>query len=636
LGDVFSAEHLVLLEQGNLATTRVALEAGIEHGIIVRDNDRFRFTHALTRHAFSTRLDPEQRQHTHLRIVQALERLYVDNPEPHTLEIARHLIEAGSLVDARMLMTYARRAGHQARALFAWSESVRYWETALSAAEVLTDISLEEKADLYFQAGFAHYGNQDVGPALDRFATATTYYRDLGEISRLAQSLAWQIRLRFMHATVPIGVLPPHVEELEAVLATLEADDLSLRGHIIALLAQAYRHARQSEKATRLAQTALATGRLADDNRLCTQAGEALGLAYLSGLQVESAITSWKASLGFARAAKDITLERFALTNLPLALNLQGTLEAAEVYALEGADVTKMVQDWGEHSKALSHLASITVARGNFSAAEQYTRETMMMVERSHYPWGGYRALSALACAAAIRGLSEEANQALDLLIEPGRIFATPGPIIEVFVRVFRQLILGYQSHEFTEYIAPLHDELMQVSTHDTYSLAPLCAMIELGELTLNPAVTERPAEMLTQALTSGVVFSSGWCFLIPRVLGVAAVMHEDWEQAENHFQHAMAIASSVNAAPELARTYLDYGRMMMIRPDRTERHGAAEWLEQAKSMFHEWNMLPHATLALQYTEILLGSRVWLENADSVPPEQISVLPSRNGTQLHV
>jgi hypothetical protein len=204
-----------------------------------------------------------------------------------------------------------------------------------------------------------------------------------------------------------------------------------------------------------------------------------------------------------------------------------------------------------------------------------------------------------------------------------------------VFVRVFRQLILAYQSQQLTEYIAPLHDELMQVSTHDTYSLAPLCAMIELGELTLNPAVTEWPAEMLTQALERGVVFSSGWCFLIPRVLGVAAVMHEDWEQAEHHFQHAMAIASYVNAVPELARTYLDYVRMLMVRPDRTEQHGAAEFLEQAKGMFHELNMLPHATLAFQFAETLFGARVFLEDSASVPTEQLSAFLSRNGTQFY-
>jgi len=631
LGDSFSVDHLVLLGQDDLAMINATLEAGIEHGIVVRDHDHFRFAHTLIRHAFSMRLDSEQRQQTHLQIAQAFARLYRDNLGSHTLDIAHHLIEAGSLVEARMLNTYAKAAGDQAHALFAWSDSVRYYEAALRAAEALADSSLQEKAELYLHAGSAHYGNHDVGPALDRFAKATAYYRELEDVSGLAKSLIWLVRLHNMYRT-SMGELSPHVEELETLIDADGAIDLSLRGYSMALLAQGFRHARQPERATQLAQNALATGHLVHDDRLCAQAANSLGLVYLSRLQVERAIASWQEALGFARAANDLTLQVLPLTNLPLALNLKGALEEGELTALEDANLTKTIQDWAEYSKVLSHLASVAVARGNFAAAEQYVGDAMVMMERSHYPWGGYRALHALAYALAIRGVWDEANQALDTVSAPGRVFVAPNRIIQVFVRIFRQLILGYRSQQLTEYVAPLHDELMAVVTNDTYALAPLCAMIELGELTLNPAVTEQPAEMLAQALDRGVVFSSGWCFLIPRVLGVAAVMHENWRQAERHFQHAMAIGSYVNAVPELARTYLDYARMMMIRPDRRERYGAAEFLERAKGMFHELNMLPHATLAFQYTELLFGARIWSENPDSILTEQIPKPPSINGT----
>ncbi len=200
------------------------------------------------------------------------------------------------------------------------------------------------------------------------------------------------------------------------------------------------------------------------------------------------------------------------------------------------------------------------------------------------------------------------------------------------FVRVLRQLILGYGSKQLTEYMVPLHDELMEVATNNTYSLAPLCAMIELGELTLMPALTQRPAQMLEIAIERGVVFSSGWSFLIPRVLGVAAMMQEDWRQAEIHFQHAIAVAAYVNAVPELARTYLNYARLICLNPNTEDATPAAEFLEQARAMFHERNMLPHAQLAHEYAENLFGWQLSPEERDMHRNGEEPLPPSTNGT----
>ncbi len=594
LGNVISPERLAILEQYSRPVTEAVLTTAIEQNVLRREDDRYHFVHSLIRQAFTERLSLEQRQRLHLHIAQSLQQLDADS----ILEIAHHMTQAGPLADARTLASVAEQAGHQAFSRFAWDEAARYYEAALSAMPLGPS-----RAALHHQAGLSHYRHQDAGPALDHFEQARIDYQALGDVQGLAQSLMWLVRMHFMHADVPIGVLAPYVDELEALLDT---PDVGLRGHILTVLAQAYRHARQPEQGAALAQTALAAGRQVNDDRLCALAGESLGLAQLSSLQVASAIASWRESLGFARSANDVMLQGLALTNLPLAFNLQGALHEGEAVALEGSDLTKTLQDWSLHSKALSHLASIALARGDFTAAEQYARSTMAMVERSHYPWGGFRALESLACASAARGLWDEANQALDTLMQPGRVFETSGHIVQVFVRVFRQLILGYQEQRFTERFTWLHDELMEVAAHDTYSLAPLCAMIELGAQCLTPSLTERPAEMLEAALERGVKFSSGWTFLIPRSLGVAAMVQKDWHRAEAHFQHAIAVASDVRALPELARTYLDYANWTYFNP-QTRGHTALarEYFQQAAWRLQEQRMMPHARLASKSLEIL-------------------------------
>ncbi len=329
----------------------------------------------------------------------------------------------------------------------------------------------------------------------------------------------------------------------------------------------------------------------------------------------------------------DLVLRRQPLINLPLALNLKGNLEEAETIAFEGVEAAQQVQDWGEYSKALSHLASIAVAIGDFRATERYALETMRLVERSRYPWGGFRALQALACAAAWRGLGEETEQTLGQIIEPGYLFVSPGRFEHVVVRVFRQLALAYRSERGTENTTSLADEVMDVVQYDTYSLALLCALVELAEQHLNPAIAERPAAMLAEAVKRGVLLTSGWCFLIPRVLGVAAMLQEQWERAADHFLHAIRVATQINALPELARACADFVQLAYFYDTLYDERILAI-MERAKTIFSELGMLPHAQLAFKLQEFIFNSLQDLpETETEVNHKYEPQPPTRNGTK---
>ncbi len=429
----------------------------------------------------------------------------------------------------------------------------------------------------------------------------------IGDMLGLAKVLIVQTQLGFMHASLPYGILSPYVEPLQRVIEAFGNTELSLQGNIMAMLAQAYRHARETERAIDVAQQALALGLEAQDPYLCARANDSLGLAYLGRLHVERAISSWQATLAFLQPTDDVHLRGQALINLPLALNLQGDLDEAETVALEGLDVTQLRQDWAEYSKGLSHLASIAVAKGALHIAQEHAEAVMRMVERSHYPWSGFRALQALACSLAWRGQQQEAEQALDRIVEPGYLFSTPGHLERVLVRVFRQLILAYQAMPLTEHIESLASELAAVVRYDTYFLPPLCAMIELGRQTFNVAITERPVTILTEALERGVLYTSGWCFLIPRVLGIAAVLREDWQLANDYFQLAIDVASETNAWPELGRSYLEYARMELLIGDFEDSTIVSDPLQEAQRLFSELDMTLHAHMAFRMLEKFYG-----------------------------
>ena len=88
------------------------------------------------------------------------------------------------------------------------------------------------------------------------------------------------------------------------------------------------------------------------------------------------------------------------------------------------------------------------------------------------------------------------------------------------------------------------------------------------------PAVAKLPHEALSSAAERGVLFSSGWMFVIPRILGGVATLERRWDASDAHFRTAVDVATRVGARPELGRTYLDYARMLTFRTTRAIGRG--------------------------------------------------------------
>jgi class 3 adenylate cyclase/tetratricopeptide (TPR) repeat protein len=518
------------------------------------------------------------------------------------LEIAHHLVKAGS-VAGEDVGRFARRAADQAFSVFAWSEAAYYYEAALSATGSTRHLAVQDRADLHYRAGLAHYYDQDVGPCLHHYEQAIEIYRQAGDVRGLAQALMEKTRIHFTLATVPLGTLAD-IKPLEDVLVALGEREPGLRGHILAVIAEAYRNGRQAEKARARAQEALEIGRRLEDDLLCAYASFALALAYINDLHVVEALDGWQNALVYARRADDVIREGWALHRIPLALTLLGRLEESETVAVKACESTRGSQDWSSYSLGLSHLASVAVAKGNFDAAERWAHDTMLMVSRSRYPWGGFRSLLALTCARALRGAWTEAEDALDVLIEPGRVFEDAGPIVRMFSRVFQQVVRAH-SHSTHEGLEGLAQDLMRVVGTDTYSIAPLCALVELADLSGAPAIADLPYRALSSAAAHGVLFSSGWMYAIPRILGGIAALNRRWDAAEAHFRVAIDAAGRAGALPELGRTYLDHARMLVTLGEASSRSRAIESLRLGFQILVDLGMHPFVRQARQTAGIL-------------------------------
>src|SRR5207244_3446870 len=144
-----------------------------------------------------------------------------------------------------------------------------------------------------------------------------------GDIRGLARTLMEKTRISFTLATVPLGTLAD-LKPLEDILTALGDREPGLRGHIAAVMAEAYRNGRQAEKANQWAQQALEIGQQLEDDHLCAYASFALALAHINDLHVKEALDGWQKSLVYARRADDFIREGRALHRIPLALTLLG------------------------------------------------------------------------------------------------------------------------------------------------------------------------------------------------------------------------------------------------------------------------------------------------------------------------
>jgi tetratricopeptide (TPR) repeat protein len=306
----------------------------------------------------------------------------------------------------------------------------------------------------------------------------------------------------------------------------------------------------------------------------------------------------------YARRCGDLWYESWPLQRIPIALVLSGRFAEAQTVATEAYELAVKTNNWGHHSLVSGALACVAVARGDFDRAERHTQDTMALLARSRYPYGGALALPAVACARALRGAWQSAEKALDTLLEPGAVFEQPGSVFTAMTQVYRQLVRLWAGAAGVPQAPPTPTVQALVGKEgvDVTALAPLCALIEIADHLGTPALVKQPYQALSLAVAQGVLFTRGWMFLIPRVLGVAAALCQQWETAEDYFRQALEVAGRVQARPELGRTYLDYARMLSRREEYANLARAVECAQQAAVLFGELGMSPFSQRAAQLT----------------------------------
>jgi predicted ATPase/DNA-binding winged helix-turn-helix (wHTH) protein len=179
-------------------------EVGLVHSSQALGEEKYAFTHDLLQEALYESIGRARRRRYHLRIAQAIEKLYASRLEDWYEALAYHFREGNNLEKA---VIYSHRAGVKAASHFASREAVLYFEQALGALEHLPDgrQKLEQAIAIRIDLGPAliAIGSYLAPEVEENYAQARKLCEQLGETNQLFPVLWTLSRIRNWRGELP-------------------------------------------------------------------------------------------------------------------------------------------------------------------------------------------------------------------------------------------------------------------------------------------------------------------------------------------------------------------------------------------------------------------------------------------------
>ncbi len=549
---------------------------------------RFTFAHELIRQTLVSSLSLPRRQRWHLRVAEAMERLYARALEEHGAELAHHLYQAGAAADPEKTVRYLAVAGDQAMKAAAFEDALRHYENALSLHPA---DDRQGRADLLHKRGQALRSLGRWEEALADWRQALAAYEELGDAQaagRICQGLS--------------ALLAYAARWDEAV--ELARRGLGARGQQVSvdrcrLLAQTGTHLSLSgdhDTGAPLLTEALAMAEELGDRRLLGLVLFGKGMVHYWYLQPREAVESGLRAAELLRSAGSLWSLAEVLWVTQHALLLLGRYDEA----------AKMGEEAEPLAERLGHLFALVLTRrasggvdlqltGDINRFEEFVKADLELCRRTGYP-GISNSYTWLGMAHFWRG---EWGQALESLEEGVRL-EPPGPLAGL---AWADLFLGKAYVGDGDSALAMLDDRMSCLPHPSRAntlgtwvmlFAAVEGLAALGE-------REKAAKLyplVLEAVDTGCVARSSMLGLLQTVAGMAAAAGRQWKKAGEHYKEALRLAHELPVVGEQPEVRRWYARMLIDRDAPGDRKKARELLSEAVAMYRRIGMPKHVEMA--------------------------------------
>jgi tetratricopeptide (TPR) repeat protein len=557
-------------ETSVIETLRPAVSARL---VNETDAGRYQFIHALVRSALEDALGPTRRLQLHRAAGSALEAVHAGHLDAHLPALAHHWARASaSAADTTRAVEYATRAGDRALAQLAYDEAVSYYHQALELLDERPDDAW--RLDLLISLGEA-----------ERRGGMAAYRQTLLDAANLAQAVGDNGALaRAALANNRGGITSATVDH--EVIATMEAAiehvaDASTRARLLANLAVEVTFVPDRDPMA-LSDQALALARSSGDDAALAHV---LRTRYYTITRPETRDERWANTLELLQVA-----ERLGDPAILLQAHYFRARSGMEMGEIEEFDrslgvAERLANELGQPTlrwvNTWQRIGRVILA-GDFAEAECLSQEAIELGQSSGQKDAGvYFNLQRFAICFE-RGRLDEIAQSYSA-------FADEHPHL-TFLEAMLALLhteLG-QEEEAQGIIDRLASSGFEGLPRD---LTRIRAMTSLAAAASHLRAIG-PAEVLYGMLAphqdqidtmAGIV-----CGGVAHYLGLLAATVRHFDDAEAHYVTAEAIHRRIGAPCWLARTRLEWARMLLARAEPKDGDRADEFLHQALATARE------------------------------------------------
>jgi tetratricopeptide (TPR) repeat protein len=559
-GEIGESELLVALDE--------AMEARVVSEV---SGTRFRFSHALVRVTLYESLSGARKTVLHRRVAQTIETLHGQALDNYLPALAHHWGKAcAPAADTALAVEYARRAGDHALAQLAYDEAVGYYRQALELLQAAKDTDESQSLELLIALGDAQRRAGD--PAhRETLLAAAARARQRADGTALARAALLNNR-GFWSTTGTVDT--ERVEALEAALAMGDPDDSPWRARLLANLAVELHYSDQRERRLALSDEALTVARKLDDP------------ACLADVILARCSAIWEPSTADERLGHTTEL-------LGLAETLADPSVLAWVYIWRAIIATELA-DVAEAERSLDRLRDLatTLGQPSLSWVAGYLTVGQLMLA------GHLSEAEALAYRTRALGLAAGQTDATLLFgserfylrFDQGRIDELVDRLSDVLEQkesLYRRILLAFAYCELER-----DDDALRVFDPVALRLDALpvdanwlemmavsgavCAHLGMGSL------SARVFDLLAPYADQIVGAGSYWWRPVSWPLGLLAASLGRLDEAVQRFEAAAATEQRIGAPTWLARTELDWARVLLRRSRPGDIEQAGELLNQS------------------------------------------------------
>jgi predicted ATPase/DNA-binding SARP family transcriptional activator len=589
LGREFAVHTLArvagISESDLLETLDEAVEARVLSDVAAAPG-RLRFAHVLIRDTIYEGLTTTRRVLLHRLAVEALDTYYGNHPGPHLAELAHHAI-AGS--DFERSLSYARRAGDRARALLAYEEAARLYESALDAL-ALSGPDDQLRCELLLALGEAQSAAGNSVAAKEAFLDAAAIAERAALSHHLARAaVGYGGRMPWARASEVDRLVPL----LEAGLAAIGNADVELRARLLARLAGALRNEHARERRDRLSSEAVAIARQAENDAALAFALDGRVGAIIAPDTIEECLELSSELCQVARRLGDTERLVAGHWNRYIAHVLLADMGEAGKDLAVAIRIADELKQPAELFQVRATQAMLALAEGRLPDAERLILAAFELGEQS-----------VPEMAIPVLGLQQYAlfdlRGRLADIDEPIRDLANEHGARPVF-RCALALVCGRlgRTSEATRMLDELTAGDASSLPFDQEWLYGMSMLAETAALLQDEGSAAVLYNLLHPWAALNVVdHPEGLRGSVSRYLGLLATTQRRWNVAENHFEQAGAMNKRIGARPWLAHTQHDHARMLLTRDARGDREKAQRLLADAHATYRALTMETFAASA--------------------------------------